>query len=208
MFSKNHKKFYRSAKILSLYAMGVMLLAFIAYRTVRQPPVQAARTTFNKEIPQTETPAQQLLPGPPVRLVIPAIKVDAKIRAMGLTKNGSMEAPPNVADTGWYKYGPHPGNSGSAVLDGHVTGLKGEPGAFSNLGKLKKGDGVTVIDEKGQSMAFIVQETRTYSQNEQAPEVFSGSQGARLNLITCTGSWDKTKHLFSKRLVVFTQRAS
>ncbi|PIZ82226.1 MAG: class F sortase, partial [Parcubacteria group bacterium CG_4_10_14_0_2_um_filter_41_6] len=39
------------------------------------------------------------------------------------------------------------------------------------------------------------------------PEVFNSSDGkAHLNLITCTGVWNKEDNAFSERLVVFTDK--
>ena len=54
---------------------------------------------------------------------------------------------------------------------------------------------------------FIVREIQTYSKDEDVPEVFNSSDGkAHLNLITCTGVWNKEDNAFSERLVVFTDK--
>jgi sortase A len=60
-----------------------------------------------------------------VRLQIPSIKVDAAIQYVGLTGSGSMEVPQGRADVAWYKFGPRPGDLGSAVIAGH----RGRPNA-------------------------------------------------------------------------------
>jgi LPXTG-site transpeptidase (sortase) family protein len=116
-----------------------------------------------------------------------------------------MKAPGDITEVGWYKYGPLPGNTGSAVLAGHVNGPNGRPGVFSKLNTLQVGDEFTVIDSTQQDTKFVVRATRTYSQDEQPIEVFADQVGARLNLITCTGSWDKEQRRYSERLVVFTE---
>lgn len=88
--------------------------------------------------------------------------------------------------SGWYKYGPPPGNVGSAVIAGHL-GVK-SPGACSKLGLLVKGDTFSVTDDRKQTATFVVTETRRYD-NEAAPsEVFTSTSGAHLNLITCDGT--------------------
>ena len=142
--------------------------------------------------------------GNPVRLLIPEISVAATIMNMGLTKTGAMAVPPNVVNVGWYKYGPNPGNTGSAVIAGHLDGLSGQPGVFANLNKLRVGDKLSIVDDKGQTISFVVKELRTYDQTVQPYEVFTSSSGIHLNLITCTGPWDKSQHVYTQRLVVFT----
>lgn len=126
---------------------------------------------------------------------------------MGLTKDGAMAVPTNVVDVGWYKYGSLPGNKGDAVIAGHLDGLQGQPGVFSGLDKLQKGDRVSVVDSENHTASFVVRETQTYDQNAQPSEVFTASDtGAHLNLITCTGAWDKAQHRFAERLVVFADK--
>ena len=144
--------------------------------------------------------------GLPVQLQISPLKVDAKVSYMGKTKTGAMDTPPNVIDVGWYKYGALPGNVGTAVMAGHLDGLKAEPGVFSQLKLLQPGDIVSVRDNAGATVSFKVRTSKSYGQNEQPAEVFTSSEGAHLNLITCTGTWDKTAHQFAQRLVVFTDR--
>lgn len=141
--------------------------------------------------------------GLPRRLQIPRLKVDAAVAYMGLTKSGDMDTPTNTKDVGWYKYGSLPGNPGSAVISGHIDGPKGEPAVFAELSKLQIGDQFTVIDSTGRSTSFVVRSMRTYNENDPAPEVFNSREGAHLNLITCSGEWDKVQHHFLKRLVVF-----
>jgi LPXTG-site transpeptidase (sortase) family protein len=142
----------------------------------------------------------------PARLAIPSLHIDAPVLYMGLTKTGSMDVPSTITDTGWYKYGPLPGNTGSAVIAGHIDGLKGQPGVFADLGKLQAGDTITVTDLNGLMTSFVVQKSQTYGPNEQPDEVFHSNSGAHLNLITCTGTWDSTQHQFLQRLVVFADK--
>ena len=138
----------------------------------------------------------------PVRLIIPVINVNAKIQYLGVTPNGEMEIPSNATDVGWFKLGPRPGERGSAVIAGHLDGKNGEAGVFINLYKLKKGNILYIKDAKGKIISFVVRESRIYDPGY-ANDVFSGSDSAHLNLITCDGVWDGAKKSYSKRLVVF-----
>lgn len=138
----------------------------------------------------------------PVRLKIPKINVDAAIKSVGITPKGEMEAPNNTVDVAWFALGPRPGEKGSAVIAGHLVGENREAGVFSNLYKLNAGDKLYVKDNKGKSIIFTVRETHTYNPGY-ADDVFSSSDSAHLNLITCDGIWDGAKKSYTKRLVVF-----
>jgi LPXTG-site transpeptidase (sortase) family protein len=116
-----------------------------------------------------------------------------------------MDVPKDIHQVGWYKFGAYPGDEGTAVLAGHVDGKNREPGVFSKLSLLKVGDIVLVHTQAGSSLSFRVRSKRTYAYDERPKEVFSSESGSHLNLITCTGPWDKGIGKFSKRLVVFTE---
>lgn len=137
----------------------------------------------------------------PVRLKIPKLKVNATIQYVGLTSSGAMDVPKGRADVAWYKFGPRPGEIGSAVIDGHSGRKPGPAAVFDNLPKLRKGDLLYVEDGKKKSVSFVVREVLTYEPNVRAPEVFSSATGRHLNLITCI--WSKSAKAFTKRLVVF-----
>jgi LPXTG-site transpeptidase (sortase) family protein len=138
----------------------------------------------------------------PVRLIIPAIGVNAGVQLLGVTSKGTMEVPNNAVDVGWFNFGPRPGEKGSAVMAGHFDGKNGEPGVFANLDKLKIGDKIYVEDKGGKSAIFEVTGSRVYGPGF-AEEVFSSNDGIYLNLVTCDGVWDGTKKSYSQRLVVF-----
>lgn len=139
----------------------------------------------------------------PVRLIIPKIGLDAAIEHVGLTADDAM-APPSGPDTvGWYELGPRPGNRGSAVIDGHSGYADGRAAAFDELPKLGKGDRLYVGDANGRLASFLVRTTRLYARDADAAEVFAPTASSRLNLITCTGSFDVAAGTHSQRLVVF-----
>lgn len=139
---------------------------------------------------------------PSLRLMIPSINVNAHIQHVGITQKGEMDVPSNIVDVGWYEFGTRPGEKGSAVIAGHFDGRNGEIGVFANLHKLQKGDKLYIEDEKGKSIAFMVQKITTYNPGY-ADIVFNQNDSAHLNLITCGGIWDETEKSYSKRLVVF-----
>jgi hypothetical protein len=52
---------------------------------------------------------------------------------------------------------------------------------------------------------FIVRKTRLFPRGSSAAPVFAASKGRRLNLITCTGSFDVSAGTHTERLVVFAE---
>lgn len=144
----------------------------------------------------------------PTRLKIPRIQIDAQIDPMNVTPSGGMEVPSGPHNVGWFSGGPHPGDTGSAVIDGHYGRWKnGDRSVFDNLDTLEKGDIVYVENEKGETNTFVVREFRTYDPSADTSDIFSSDdEESHLNLITCEGVWDKVSKSYSKRLVVFTDK--
>lgn len=147
--------------------------------------------------------------GNPVRLKISKIRVNAVIDSVGLLKDGSMGVPKTPSKTAWYMLGPKPGENGSAVIAGHVNWWYGATGVFKNLKMLKAGDVVTVQNDQGKNISFVVREIRSFGQADDASDVFTSSDGkSHLNLVTCSGVWNKLTQQYSKRLVVFTDKVA
>jgi len=146
--------------------------------------------------------------GVPVHIEIPSIAVDAAIERVALAKDGSMDVPKRPLDTAWYEPGPRPGEAGSAAIAGHVDDIHGAAAVFADLHKVEPGDTIVVRDDKGTSTSFVVRESRKYDASADATAVFTSNDGkAHLNLITCDGTWDKRAKTYSKRLVVFADKA-
>src|SRR5712691_4579956 len=91
-------------------------------------------------------------------LLIPAIGVDAPIESVGVLPNSDLETPTQSPwnDVGWYSGGPHPGEKGSAVINGHLDRPGGSPAIFWNLRKLHVDDAVSVVDPHGRILQFHI----------------------------------------------------
>jgi sortase (surface protein transpeptidase) len=148
------------------------------------------------------------MPGKPVRLIIPAIGVNANIQSVGLFWNGDgeMSIPTNFTDVAWYNGGPRPGMPGNAVIDGHLDGHNVKEAVFYKLGDLKPGDMVEVVDTAGKTWNFQVLRLADYDYNATTTDIFVGDNSeARLNLITCAGDWIPSQKVYNERVVVFTE---
>ena len=92
------------------------------------------------------------------------------------------------------------------MIDGHLDGRNVRKAVFYNLGNLKPGDLVEVLDASGTPWRFQVTRLAAYAYNASTSDIFSGDTSiARLNLITCAGDWIKNKKLYNERMVVFTE---
>ncbi|PIZ85824.1 class F sortase [Candidatus Nomurabacteria bacterium CG_4_10_14_0_2_um_filter_33_9] len=140
------------------------------------------------------------------RLKIPSINIDATIEYVGLAPDGTMGVPKSPVNVAWFNLGPRPGKKGSAVIAGHYGWKNNVSAVFDNLHKLRIGDEI-FVEEKGIVTTFVVRKMRIYSKDEAVLDVFSSNDGkAHLNLITCTGIWNKEEKTRSDRLVVFTDK--
>ncbi len=202
-----------SWKLAVLFSIGAGLLALVLSISLqaRSETVQGYLASALQNVEDRVSRGQGAsyqTPGKPSQLIIPAIGVSAHIQSVGLAWQGTgdMGIPTNFTDVGWYDEGPVPGAPGSAVIDGHLDGRNIREGVFYNLDKLKIGDLVEVIDTGGKTLKFKVVDTKIYDYDAPTTDIFSGDVSkARLNLITCAGSWVKSSQLYNKRIVVFTE---
>lgn len=142
----------------------------------------------------------------PIRLAIPTLSIDAPVEFVGLTLRGTMGAPSVYAHAGWYGYGTTPGHLGSAVIDGHVDDGFGSAGVFARLRDVRIGDDVYVTTREKERLHFVVTGIETYPYDGAPTElIFSRTDKARLNLITCEGRWNREGNTYAERLVVFTE---
>ena len=142
--------------------------------------------------------------GVPARLRAPSIGLDANVVDVGVAKSGNMAVPYTYTDAGWYRYGPKPGETGSTVIDGHVDNGLGGGAVFERLSSLKPGDDIYIDTKDGATLHFKVEEAQTYDVADvPLQKVFNRSDQARLNLITCDGTWEADQKMYDKRHIVY-----
>lgn len=196
-----------------MYVLPIIVLVLVSCLVsfdLGNPPVEGSKP-LQSAIPVKSSEASPK-PDPnnaglPARLMIPKLNLNAAVDNVGLTSSGDLDVPKNPANAGWYAQGPRPGENGSAVIDGHFGWEDGKPAAFDSLHKLQKGDQLQVEDKNGSVTYFVVRELRKFGPNELALEIFKSSDDrAHLNLITCSGTWNKAQKSYSERLVVFADK--
>ena len=159
--------------------------------------------------PRSGPRAAPLARSAPVHIRIPAIAVNAPVIGLGLNADGTIQVPPlaNHNLTGWYKYGPTPGQQGPAVIVGHVDSLTG-PSVFYELKDLRKGDTIYVTLADGQRPAFTVDWVQEAAKDSFPTSAVYGKvtyQGLRL--ITCGGPFDTASGHYLDNIIVYAHRA-
>ena len=150
------------------------------------------------------TVARALPPSPPDRIRIPAIHVNAPLMGLKLTSAGSLDVPPaakkNLA--GWYEAGTTPGETGTAVVAGHVDNADG-PAVFYDLGALKKGNTIELDRLDGSVALFTVDAVEVY-QASRFPDqkVYGAARRPELRVITCGGGYSRATG-YQGNVVVF-----
>ncbi|MFJ8779514.1 MULTISPECIES: class F sortase [unclassified Streptomyces] len=157
-----------------------------------QPSAAQAHSRTGGTAGRAGVPA--LPPSPPDRVRIPAIGVDAPLMGLALTRSGSLDVPPagrkNLA--GWYEAGTTPGETGTAILAGHVDNAEG-PAVFYDLGALRKGSAIEVDRRDGSVAVFTVDAVEVYdAKNFPDEKVYGAANRPELRVITCGGGYSRS----------------
>jgi sortase (surface protein transpeptidase) len=190
--------------VVTLVAAGMFVSTL--FSSIWYAPVGGNDITINNSLSATPAENSSSLPA---RIIIPKIAVDATLEHVGLGKSGNMAVPLQYSNAGWYRYGPKPGEVGSAVIDGHVDNGLGNSAVFGRLTELSVGDDIYIERDDGTRVHFKVVEQATYALADAPRElIFNRKDAARLNLITCDGTWLPEEKMYDKRHVVYAVLAS
>jgi Sortase domain len=204
------------ALALLLVGSGSLFLGLKGHDQPLPGPVSTPKTTLPKSqsaggavtaTTPTSPPAalqQFALRSTPVQLGVPAIGLNVSLSTLGLNADGTVQVPTNIAQPGWYRLGPSPGQDGSAVILGHVDSYRG-PAIFYKLRSLVPGDLVDVSLADGVSAQFKVTFVAMYSKSSfPDQEVYGGQGHSSLQLVTCGGAFDSHTGHYLSNVVVYT----
>jgi len=119
---------------------------------------------------------------------IPVIKVNTSIVGVQL-KNGNWDVSWLLNRVGWLNGTAYPTWTGNSVLTAHVVNSAGDPGVFSNLGNLNKGEYIFVYNLGYRYTYKVV--SNQYVQPDDIT-VLKHEDKAHLTLITCDTYNEKT----------------
>ncbi|WP_371483545.1 class F sortase [Kitasatospora sp. NBC_00315] len=195
-------------------AAGLVLLAGLSLagagaRTLLAPSATQQRPADFGELPPDGPGAAPsagpatLSAAPPVRVRIPGIGLDDPLTDLHVEQDGHLAAPADPDQVGWWSEGPRPGDSGAAIIVGHVDSLTG-PAAFAGLSALRPGNTITVDRSDLTTVTFTVQALRQYDKAAfPDDQVYTDGGAPQLRLITCSGTYDRAQHEYPDNLVVY-----
>jgi LPXTG-site transpeptidase (sortase) family protein len=142
----------------------------------------------------------------PRLLSLPTIGAEGFIQQVGVDQHQAVAVPSNIYRAGWFVQSQLPGARGLSIIDGHLDGRTGG-GIFEHLGKLRAGDQFTIGFGDMSTKTFIVRKVQTVPIAETAAVLFSQDPqiGNQLNLITCSGTFNKSQKQYDHRVVVVAE---
>jgi hypothetical protein len=140
--------------------------------------------------------------GPPTRVRIPRIGVDSPLAVLGLDRSGELAPPAGFTRAGWYGGGPAPGDTGPAVIAGHLDSKTG-PAVFARLPELVPGDRIEVLRGARWLPFRVVDTARAPKDRFPTRAVYAPTPGPELRLVTCGGEFDRRSRHYRDNVVVF-----
>jgi hypothetical protein len=143
----------------------------------------------------------------PLRLRIPALRVNSALQRLGLQADGTVAVPKRPDVAGWYEAGPRPGQDGPAVILGHVDSRAG-PGIFFDLVRLPRGAVIEVDRADGSTATFrVTRVSRVAKTRFPTDLVYAPTLEPTLRLVTCGGSFDESRRSYRDNVIAFASLA-
>lgn len=186
-------------------AIGVAAVLLIAPGQSLRPSPAAPGAAPS---PGPAAPGAAQNPGKGFRVMVPSIGVNAPVVPVGATAagGGTLSVPSSVHVVGWWdgfvssSAGPpvqdkvaSPGQSGVALLAGHIDSAVQGKGVFYKLQQIKPGAEITVIDTgqaKNKVTHWKVTRVQMMFKTDLPPALFVSTGPPQLALVSCGGLFD------------------
>lgn len=198
-----------------LLCIGFVTISFLIYKEL-SAPLPNQPIVVSTEAPPAVEPKDPIIkaayavpPDRPRQLIIPRLGIDANIYPVGLV-DGTIGAPTNAWDVGWYSSSALPGKPGSLLLDGHVNDALNSPGIFAKLHTLQQTDEIRVERGDKTVLHYRVNEVRQVPLKDVDMRLLLDAKPGeeRTVLITCGGTYDMTRQTYNDRVIVIAYRKS
>ncbi len=171
------------------------------------PTPSATNAPAPTATPVLSTPKAQLTA--PVRIYFPDRKIMMDVQPVGKVEEGAKKGQMATIDSAtiaaWYEPGPIPGETGNAIINGHVR-YGGVKGYFSILPELELREQVIIEHEDGSFTTFRVSSVDVYPYNKVPSSVMElENEKAILTLITCHGEFQHDVGTSEERCVVICE---
>jgi hypothetical protein len=196
--------------IFAFFGGGVLLAT---YAGVTPKPATPGAAALPAEPTQRPPPVgvRPLGRSVPVHIDISSIKVHAPVESLGLAADGTVQVPPLSQPnlTGWYRGSVTPGQTGNAVIFGHVDSHSSGTAVFYHLGNLKPGDLVSVTRTDRSVAVFRVYGIASFTKSKfPTTRVYGPNSKPELRLVTCGGAYDAKRHEYAKNVVAVATMVS
>lgn len=168
-------------------------------------PAPTPTVEFGDALPPAAVGVENLVEqepaGPqPVSIAIEDIEVvDASVIPVGVNPDQTFEVPP-ADQVGWYRFGPAPGDEGSAVLAAHIA-FNGVDGVFRHLADVEVGSVVVIGFDDGSTSRYRIETVTEYLKEELPADLFARDGNTQLALITCGGDFNRQLDSYDSNVV-------
>lgn len=209
------KKLSRRKKILyGLLALILLSSTIILYlfffpsaQRIEYNPDSYDIVTYSTDKPSEKAVRDYTVPPDmPWKINLKSIQRDGYIQPVGIDQHGDIAVPSNVLMAGWYINSVKPGEVGLSIVTGHRDG-RIRPGIFRHIGNLKKGDAFEITYGDGSIRKFEVVDVRIKSIEDTYELMYEKREDIerQLNLIGCTGTYDKDAATYDKRITIISE---
>ncbi|MEO5832538.1 MAG: class F sortase [Nakamurella sp.] len=178
--------------------------AVTAPATAPVPP--AADQSTPVEPIQTAPSASPVAEGPPLAGVPVEVRLPdtgaIPVVPIGVSADGVLDPPADIATAGWWVAGPRPGGPGRTLITGHIDSRAAGLGAFAALDALNPGDHVSVTTADGRVLDYLVSRRDEIEKTQLDPALLRGSDTSDLLLITCIGVFDEAARSYESNLLI------
>jgi Sortase domain len=201
-----------AVRLAALLCVGLVLSG--CGGVTEQPEARAVAPEESPAKPQPPSPVERFRSprkppavAPPVRIRIPAARVDSGLQRLRKASDGAIQVPSDPDVAGWYVEGPRPGQRGPAVILGHVDSRAG-PAVFYKVPWLRRGD-IIHIDRSDKTTANfrVTRVLRVPKSRFPSELVYAPTLDTSLRLVTCGGIFDRRTGSYRDNVIVFAAAA-
>jgi sortase family protein len=199
-------------------AAGVVAVAAVAGVLIFENGPAGGRAPTAAPAAGPPTPSAPAPAEPGFRVLVPSIGADAPVIPEGATGagGGALTIPSSVHQVAWWDgvwQSPSgtvhekvaaPGQSGVALLAGHVDSASQGPGVFYRLRQAKPGAAVTVIDAAGKVTHWKVTRIQVVLKSALPAGLFVNKGSPQLALVSCGGPFDAATGHYLDNIIAWT----
>lgn len=163
--------------------------------------------TYSTDRPSEKEVKEYIVPPDmPRKINLESIQKSGFIQPVGIDQYGNIAVPSNVLMAGWYVNSVKPGNEGLSIITGHRDGVM-KKGVFRYLENLKEGDIFEIEYGDGTVKTFRAVDIRIESIEDTYNIMYEKRESIenQLNLVTCTGIFDRETQTYNKRVTIISE---